>query len=79
MGHRGGLLQLHVDAPAKWDAWELDTSYRLATTDVDGGTARLTETGDAVFPYYLSAVRPVGMIVLRAEDIHQLPVLKEET
>ena len=31
--------------------------------------ARLTETGDAVFPYYLSAVRPVGMIVLRAEDI----------
>ena len=41
--------------------------------------ARLTETGDAVFPYYLSAVRPVGMIVLQAEDIRQLPVLKEET
>lgn len=41
--------------------------------------ARLTETGDAVFPYYLSAVRPVGMIVLQAEDIRKLPVLKEET
>lgn len=41
--------------------------------------ARLTETGDAVFPYYLSAIRPVGMIVIRAEDIHQLPILKEET
>ena len=41
--------------------------------------ARLTETGDSVFPYYLSAVRPVGMIVLQAEDIRQLPVLKEET
>lgn len=45
VGHRGGLLQLHVDAPAKWEAWELDASYRLATTDIDGGTARLTETG----------------------------------
>ncbi|MGR6740884.1 alpha-mannosidase [Microbacterium sp. F1-18] len=44
-GHRGGLLQLHVDAPAKWDAWELDASYRLTTTDVDGGAARLTESG----------------------------------
>ena len=30
---------------------------------------RLTETGDPVFPYYLSAVRPVGIIVVRAEDI----------
>ena len=36
--------------------------------------ARLTETGDAVFPYYLSAVRPVGMIVLRAEDIPKTPI-----
>lgn len=44
-GRRGALLQLHVDAPAKWDAWELDASYRLATTDVDGGSARLTDTG----------------------------------
>ncbi|SDG65588.1 glycoside hydrolase family 38 C-terminal domain-containing protein [Microbacterium sp. 77mftsu3.1] len=42
-GHRGGLLQLHVDAPSKWDAWELDASYRLATTDVDGGTAELVD------------------------------------
>ncbi|EZP29197.1 alpha-mannosidase [Microbacterium oleivorans] len=44
-GHRGGLLQLHVDAPSKWDAWELDASYRLATTDVDGGTATLIDDG----------------------------------
>ena len=33
--------------------------------------ARLTETGDPAFPYHLPAVRPVGMIVLRAEEIRQ--------
>lgn len=31
--------------------------------------ARLTETGDPAFPYFFSARRPVGMIVLRADDI----------
>lgn len=31
--------------------------------------ARLTETGDAVFPYFFSALRPVGMIVLGANEI----------
>ncbi len=35
---------------------------------------RLTETEDAVFPYYLPAIRPVGMIVLRAEDIPKTPI-----
>ncbi|MFI8632725.1 alpha-mannosidase [Microbacterium sp. NPDC077663] len=44
-GRRGGLLQLHVDAPSKWDAWELDAAYRLSTTDVDGGSATLTDDG----------------------------------
>lgn len=44
-GRRGALLQLHVDAPAKWDAWELDAAYRLVTTDVDGGRAELTDAG----------------------------------
>ena len=33
--------------------------------------ARLAETDDPVFPFYLSAIRPVGMIVLRAEDLRQ--------
>ena len=37
--------------------------------------ARLTETDDPVFPFYLSAIRPVGMIVLRAEDIRQITTL----
>ena len=37
--------------------------------------ARLTETDDPVFPFYLSATRPVGMIVLRAEDIRQINTL----
>ena len=30
---------------------------------------RLTETGDPVFPYFLSSLRPVGMIIIRAADI----------
>lgn len=37
--------------------------------------ARLAETGDPAFPYYLSATRPVGMIVLRAQDIRQINTL----
>ena len=36
--------------------------------------ARLTETDDPVFPFFLSAIRPVGMIVLRAEDIRKTPI-----
>lgn len=31
--------------------------------------SRLTETGDPVFPYYLPALRPVGMIVIQTRDI----------
>ena len=37
--------------------------------------ARLTETNDPVFPFFLSAIRPVGMIALRAEDIRQINTL----
>lgn len=33
--------------------------------------SRLVETGDPVFPYYLPAVRSVGMIVIRAEDVRR--------
>ncbi len=36
---------------------------------------RLTEIDDPRFPYYLSAKRPVGMIVLRVEDIRQIRIL----
>ena len=41
--------------------------------------ARDPKTGDPVFPYYLPAVRPVGMIVIRADDIRKLHPLKGET
>ncbi|WP_156759209.1 alpha-mannosidase [Microbacterium karelineae] len=44
-GHPANVLQVHVDAPARWDAWDLDRSYRLATTTLRG-SARLE--GDAV-------------------------------
>ncbi len=31
--------------------------------------SRLTKTGDPVFPYYLPALRSVGMIVIQTRDI----------
>ncbi len=34
--------------------------------------ARLTDTIDPCFPFYLPAMRPVGMIVLRTQDIRQI-------
>ncbi|MFY9714338.1 MAG: glycoside hydrolase family 38 C-terminal domain-containing protein [Microbacterium sp.] len=46
-GMRANLLQVHVDAPARWDAWELDRSYRLSSEDLDAGTVSLTGEGDA--------------------------------
>ena len=36
--------------------------------------SRLTTTKDPTFPYYLRAVRPVGMIVIRADDLRTIPV-----
>lgn len=34
-GARFNLLQIHPDAPAMWDAWDLDESYRSRVEDVD--------------------------------------------
>lgn len=36
--------------------------------------SRLTKTGDPVFPYYLPALRSVGMIVIRADDLRTIPI-----
>ncbi|GAA3346837.1 glycoside hydrolase family 38 C-terminal domain-containing protein [Amorphoplanes nipponensis] len=33
-GGRAGLLQLHPDYPAHWDAWDVDRHYRASVTDV---------------------------------------------
>jgi len=33
-GGRAGLLQLHPDYPAHWDAWDVDRHYRATVTDV---------------------------------------------
>ena len=41
---------------------------QTAVTEAEA-LSRLTETGDPVFPYYLPALRSVGMIVIRARDI----------
>lgn len=44
-GHPANVLQLHVDAPGKWDAWELDRDYHLQTETLAGSAVR---DGDAV-------------------------------
>jgi len=31
---RGNLLQLHLDNPARWDAWDIDIDYRKSATDL---------------------------------------------
>jgi alpha-mannosidase len=39
-GGAANLLQLHPDHPVKWDAWDLDRSYRASVTDLtDGGAS----------------------------------------
>jgi alpha-mannosidase len=36
-GGAANLLQLHPDHPVKWDAWDLDRSYRTSVTDLASG------------------------------------------
>lgn len=35
-GARANLLQLHRDLPNRWDAWDIDASYRHNVTDLTG-------------------------------------------
>ncbi|QTX04218.1 alpha-mannosidase [Agromyces archimandritae] len=35
-GEAAGLLQLHRDTPAQWDAWDVDVTHRSDVTDLDG-------------------------------------------
>lgn len=43
-GRFANLPQLHNDIPNKWDAWDLDASYRNTVTNLETGTAELTES-----------------------------------
>ena len=45
-GGTANLLQLHPDHPVKWDAWDLDRSYRARVTDLTHGD--VTVEGDVV-------------------------------
>ena len=47
-GAAGNLLQLHVDTPNMWDAWDVDAFYRNKVTDlvdVDGIEVVERDTG----------------------------------
>ena len=45
-GGAANLLQLHPDHPVKWDAWDLDRSYRATVSDLTHG--EVTVDGDTV-------------------------------
>ena len=45
-GGAANLFQLHPDHPVKWDAWDLDRSYRAKVVDLTGGDVSVT--GDAL-------------------------------
>jgi alpha-mannosidase len=45
-GGTATLLQLHPDHPVKWDAWDLDRSYRASVTDLTSG--EVTVEDDAI-------------------------------
>lgn len=49
-GALANLLQLHRDAPAQWDAWDIDKEYRRVGTDLLDADSRevVSETADAV-------------------------------
>ena len=44
-GRYGNLFQLHHDVPTRWDAWDLDASYRNTVQDVADGVANLLPDG----------------------------------
>ncbi len=45
-GGAANLLQLHPDHPVKWDAWDLDRSYRAKVNNLIGG--EVSADGDSV-------------------------------
>jgi alpha-mannosidase len=45
-GGRAGLLQLHPDYPAHWDAWDIDRHYRAGVEDVVDVRSIELSTGD---------------------------------
>lgn len=55
-GGAGGVLQVHHDQPARWDAWELDRAVRSNAVDVRGGRVRLDGRAAVVQHAYGSSV-----------------------
>jgi alpha-mannosidase len=45
-GGRAGLLQLHPDYPALWDAWDVDAHYRASHTDITDVRSSSSSTDD---------------------------------
>jgi alpha-mannosidase len=75
----GNLLQLHEDNPARWDAWDLDSDYRMSFTEVTkieqvkvrgglrGWLAFMRKFGDSILTQVMSL--EAGSRVLRFETV----------
>jgi len=61
-GQRAGLLRLHPDRPAKWDAWDIDGHYRARAVDLDTAARVEADIVDGVGE--VRAVREFGTSTL---------------
>jgi len=69
----GNLLQLHVDNPARWDAWDLDLDYLKTRTDITQLVSQGTESagglrGAVRFTREFGRSRITQLMVLDAES-----------
>ncbi len=64
-GGAANLLQLHPDHPVKWDAWDLDRSYRTKVVDLAGD---VTVDGDTLVTELTSGRSRITSRVRLVED-----------
>ncbi|NEE03254.1 alpha-mannosidase [Phytoactinopolyspora halotolerans] len=69
-GTAANLPQLHVDAPAKWDAWDLDRSYRANAVDLVDGTSTLRDDGSVRVERAFGDSRLTQIITIVDDAVH---------
>lgn len=67
-GHAVGLLQLHRDTPAQWDAWDIDAHYRNAVEDLTAAETVVVDGTDIVVERRFGSSTVVERIHLKPES-----------
>lgn len=75
-GTVGNLLQLHLDTPNEWDAWDIDEFYRRTVTDLTDLDSIETEGDDVVITRTFGRSTIVQRLSLPA-DAHALQITNE--